>query len=681
MRPTADVLNEFYDLVELNANKRFNAVGRLLLKAKSDSSIVDYCIERLVTGLSSPRGAARFGYSAALVLLLSEFHESWTVEKLFELADKKLDLHDKESGSANAIGRHLLACAIFQSKAYTEVEVVLIERELEVYRAYPTLGMSIAQVVAEIAVEMEKKRFKSTVLPLLKGYLDTAITSTSVEFIYLALLLKDRFPKCDSAALSPLLKALLISSRASGQFSDVYSRAGSIFTVAAQKNRTNSSWQAEPSTADPTRKGSVFPTDLETILLLQLQPQKTSKYPIETRRTVFERDDKCTVMFVVSSMFHHRTALGVGGGEGVKQFRGCSIFVITEFCKFTEEILSAVKEDAELIEVINALDTDESFDSLTGSNLIDHLVGRLSHSGVAEWIQKADKPWCLRHICAAFPHWSNEAKVEALTNLLQRPKSQEIQYAVGNCIDSMFKMKVRAGELVNVSLIEGGEDVLQQTATAIFGKDVVKSGLKKMKSCEYAKRMASSDEVSEGYTSNAEELVMVAKGDEDGLKVLLDQLLAHLSQPLKYHRTVVYYAFVQLLPHFKKEHVSHIIETMMMDDDELADEEGSEGESSNDEDEEMDDGEAAAEQSESESIDDEEGVDPERLNRLESALGKAAVKRKGDAIDEEEVVKKLAYLGSISSKVFRGRKRDDDAFRENRDIGDDSKVIFCGKKG
>ncbi|PIO57199.1 hypothetical protein TELCIR_21397, partial [Teladorsagia circumcincta] len=210
---------------------------------------------------------------------------------------------------------------------------------------------------------------------------------------------------------------------------------------------------------------------------------------------------------------------------------------------------------------------------------------------------------------------------------------------------------VRAGELVNVSLIEGGEDVLRQTATAIFGKDVVKSGLKKMKSCEYAKsalpvfwmclklwsKMASSDEVSEGYTNNAEELVMVAKGDEDGLKVLLDQLLAHLSQPLKYHRTVVYYVFVQLLPHFKKEHVSHIIETMMMDDDELADEEGSEGESSNDEDEEMDDGEAAAEQSESESIDDEEMVDPETLNRLESALGKAAVKRKGDAIDEEEV--------------------------------------------
>ncbi|KAK5974626.1 hypothetical protein GCK32_006179, partial [Trichostrongylus colubriformis] len=254
MRPTADVLNEFYDLVELDANKRFNAIGRLIIKSKSDSSTVNYCIERLVTGLSSPRGAARFGYSAALVVLLSEHHESWTVEKLFELADKKLDLHDKESGSANAIGRHMLACAIFQSKAYTENEAFLIEKELEVYRTYPVLGMSVIQVVAEIAVEMERKRFKSTAWTLLKSYLDSAITSSSVEFLYLALLLKDRFPsyisdsvsfiqkdgscnftandltfllltvkKCDSTALPLFLKALLVSARASGQFGDVYS--------------------------------------------------------------------------------------------------------------------------------------------------------------------------------------------------------------------------------------------------------------------------------------------------------------------------------------------------------------------------------------------------------------------------------------------------------------------------
>ncbi|KIH55809.1 hypothetical protein ANCDUO_14024, partial [Ancylostoma duodenale] len=324
-------------------------------------------------------------------------------------------------------------------------------------------------------------------------------------------------------------------------------------------------------------------------------------------------------------------------------------FQITEFCKFTEEFLSAVKEDSELLEVINALDTSDSFDSLTGSNLVDHLVGRLSRDGVAKWIQTADKRWSLRHVSGAFAHWSNEAKVEALTKLLKRPKSEEIQYTVGNCLDSMFKMKVRAGELVSVSLIEGGEEVLRKAAESLFGEDVVKSAVKKMKANEIYKgvlpvfwmclklwsKIASTDQMAEMYQSNADELHMVVKEGEEGIKVLLDQLLALLSQPQKYHRTVVYYVYVSLLSHIKDEHVSHIIETLTMDDDELADEEDSDEKS--DEGEAMDAGEDEAEASEAESSgDDDEDVDPETLSRLESALGKAAVKRKADALDEEE---------------------------------------------
>ncbi|VDM78994.1 unnamed protein product, partial [Strongylus vulgaris] len=182
MRPSEDVLSEFYGLVELDAEKRYKAVSQLFSKVKSDPSVQEYCIERLVTGLSSARAAARFGYSTALVLLLSEYHDHWTVEKLFDLADKKLDLHDKESGCANAIAHHLLACAIFQSNesgcanaiahhllacaifqsnVYDECDTVLLEREFQIYRSYPTLGMTIVQLVAEIAAGMDKKTFKS----------------------------------------------------------------------------------------------------------------------------------------------------------------------------------------------------------------------------------------------------------------------------------------------------------------------------------------------------------------------------------------------------------------------------------------------------------------------------------------------------------------------------------------
>uniref|UniRef100_A0A0N4XBQ9 ERAP1_C domain-containing protein n=1 Tax=Haemonchus placei TaxID=6290 RepID=A0A0N4XBQ9_HAEPC len=212
--------------------------------------------------------------------------------------------------------------------------------------------------------------------------------------------------------------------------------------------------------------------------------------------------------------------------------------------------LSAVKDDSELIEVINALDTAESFDSLTGSNLIDHLVGRLSHEGVAKWIQSfdsltgsnlidhlvgrlshegvakwiqtANKPWSFRHICAAFPHWSNEAKVEALTNLLQRPRAQEVQYAVGNCIDSMFKMKAPLCAPWTFGYIKSDHLIKKEIGRSF-------SALQTFWIClKLWSKMASSDEMSEGYVSNAEELIMIAQGDEDSLKVIITLLVSSI---------------------------------------------------------------------------------------------------------------------------------------------------------
>ncbi|KHJ90350.1 hypothetical protein OESDEN_09810 [Oesophagostomum dentatum] len=312
---------------------------------------------------------------------------------------------------------------------------------------------------------------------------------------------------------------------------------------------------------------------------------------------------------------------------------------ITEFCKFTEECLGAVKDDSELLEIINTLDASDSFDSLTGSSLVDHLVGRLGRDGVSKWIQTADKRWSLRHVAAAFGQWNSEAKIEALKNLLERSKSEEIQYTVGNCIDSLFKMKVRAGELVSVSLVDGGEEVLKKVAKSLLGKDVAKSALKKMAGSPIYEsvlpvfwlclklwsKIASTDEMTKDYESNAAELENIVKNGEKGLKVLLDQLLALLSQSQKYHRTVICYVYVNLLSHIKEEHVNHILETLLMDDEELVDEDDSEEKSEDDEDEAM---EEAEEEEESEGSDMEE--------RLEGALGKAAVKRKADATDEEE---------------------------------------------
>ncbi|KJH46961.1 hypothetical protein DICVIV_06983 [Dictyocaulus viviparus] len=61
MRPSDDFLNEFYDLADFDKTKRVEAINRLLTKIKLDPSVNEYCVERLITGLSSTRGASRLG--------------------------------------------------------------------------------------------------------------------------------------------------------------------------------------------------------------------------------------------------------------------------------------------------------------------------------------------------------------------------------------------------------------------------------------------------------------------------------------------------------------------------------------------------------------------------------------------------------------------------------------------
>ncbi|KAJ1374164.1 hypothetical protein KIN20_036789 [Parelaphostrongylus tenuis] len=504
--------------------------------------------------------------------------------------------------------------------------------------------MSVAQIVADIADKVDKKVFKTQVLPLIKDYVESALTRSSVEFVYLALLLKDRFPsyiaeivsfvekdgscrfsesdlafllltvkKCDSSALEPFLKLLLASSRQSGLFSVVYRNVVEKWCTSGDELKV-----------------------LERIFYA-------------AKLTLSSCDEAHKEILTVFSPFLLKRIVQVAHGKRNAQNRILREKIV-DFCKFVETFLSSTEDDSGLLEVIELLDTTESFDSLTGSDLIVHLIERLSQDGVAKWMQQsADKAWSLRYVCTAFPHWSNDTKVEAISTLLQRPRSEELQHAVGNCISSLFKMKVRAGAWVSVSLVDGGEDVLRQVVKTILGKHVVKKAIKKLDgSICYKKTLlvfwmclnlwskaASSDEISEGYSSNAEELFMVVRDGEESLKVLLDQLMALLSEPLKYHRTVVYYVFVHCLEYIKDEHIYHIIQTLMMNDEQLIDGQGSDTSSSSNEDNGVHE-HAGDMGSESDSSNNDEVMDTETLNRLESSLGKGAVKRKSDAIDEEE---------------------------------------------
>uniref|UniRef100_A0A1I7XQI9 MIF4G domain-containing protein n=1 Tax=Heterorhabditis bacteriophora TaxID=37862 RepID=A0A1I7XQI9_HETBA len=234
MRPSEEVLNEFYGLADLDSSARYRAVAGIVSKVKLDNSIEEYCIERLVSGLGSSRAAARVGYSTALCILLSDASDKWTL------------------GSAYAIGHHLLNTAIVQSDAFNKDHALVLERELSLYRAYPFLGMTVAQILADISSKMDRKTFKLVVLPSIKSYLEGALTASSPEFVYVALLLRKKFSalihdvvpfinkdgscnfsdkcgqllttvkKCDKSAMKVFANQLLLAAREVGQFCLIY---------------------------------------------------------------------------------------------------------------------------------------------------------------------------------------------------------------------------------------------------------------------------------------------------------------------------------------------------------------------------------------------------------------------------------------------------------------------------
>uniref|UniRef100_A0A1I7XPY2 ARM repeat-containing protein n=1 Tax=Heterorhabditis bacteriophora TaxID=37862 RepID=A0A1I7XPY2_HETBA len=338
---------------------------------------------------------------------------------------------------------------------------------------------------------------------------------------------------------------------------------------------------------------------------------------------------------------------------------GCNILNITSFCSFVGEHLQSITENSALLEIVTAFDQLGNLDALTGSKLTEQLISRMDAETVAKWIASAETNWSLRRVCGVFSSWNIQAKTVALSKLIVRPNSDDIQYTTGNCIDSLFKIKVRAGDLVSIQLSEENEMALREIGENVVGKDVVKKGMKKMVD-EGTKRplsilwlclklwaFSTTDEDDRNlYESNANELFTIAKetvaGNETNMKVLIDLLMSLLSQPKKYHRSAVYFVFVNLLPMIKSNDITHIIDSLMLSDDELAGEgtssdvEDAEEDSAND-----DEGEEALSDNENDiesdsDLDGAEEIDQDLVTRLQNALGKAAVKIKDGTTDEAE---------------------------------------------
>ncbi|CAI4228806.1 unnamed protein product [Auanema sp. JU1783] len=638
MRPDAEVLDLFYGLAELQNTARINSVASLIEITNSDERIADYCVERIIGGISSPRYATRIGFSTTLSLILEKHASRWPLDKVFQLADSKLDL--LKENPKFAIGQYLICSSLICAPSYQANIIQIAEKLCQLYRNFPFLKMSICQTFADMSVGMDSKKFKKGIYALIKDYVENAIRTPLPEFFFfvlevyqehaavladtLSFVKKDGtihfeqkdFPrillalkKCEASAVKTFVVKLLQCAQKSDQFVDMYCRVLEKWASSGDESKV-----------------------LERIF-------RTADTSLEYTNGYKD------VMAVFSPLLVSKITSVLLGRQGLeKRFSKAKI---TAFCTvFAEKLNKTVDNTEAALDVLSTFEKLGNLEALSLGNITSTLLAKLDKNAVTKWIETVTTASAVRRIISAFPAWSTDAKSAALLHLIKRPACEDILYTISNCLDSLYKIKVRPGESVAISFPTENEAILRQLVEAIPGSTVKKAD-KALKKSPLSKpltvlwlslniwaHISCDNEKKEYYTETAKEVIQIAESkDAINNTVLIDLLIALLGQTAKFHRAVAYYVFVDILPTIKDEDVLHIFNTLMLSDNELS---GKNEDSDDEEDEDMDDNDDndEAEKSEEENVSeesDEEGeVDADLVGKLKQALGAAAA-------DDEEV--------------------------------------------
>lgn len=156
------ILDNFYKLVHIQPNIRLSAAAstykilKSLKNGKSQSIFnenLNYCVERLVTGLASSRGLARRGYGVLLLELLKSNQIS--TERLFNIAHQKFGQINKETTRDNLLAYFLLIAIVLESRNHlrTKTNNQYLEKiykhlvQLEQTKSY--LDYSVSKLLVE----------------------------------------------------------------------------------------------------------------------------------------------------------------------------------------------------------------------------------------------------------------------------------------------------------------------------------------------------------------------------------------------------------------------------------------------------------------------------------------------------------------------------------------------------
>ncbi|GMT18984.1 hypothetical protein PFISCL1PPCAC_10281, partial [Pristionchus fissidentatus] len=669
VRPSQDVLDHFYGLADCDDTKRLKSVAAIVKNVKSHEESRDYCLERLIGGLCSARAAARIGYATALTHSLAG-EALWSLKKIIDQTEKSLDLSDREMAANNAIGQHLVYASLLDSGAFKKETSSIMEKQLSLSSRFPFLALSIGDVIATALLQMTPSEVKKQAWPSLKSSLKGA--SLKPEIAYLCLLLRKhvgnlltdsvpyvaadgklKWADISETFLNDLLKGMdkgiaylfirqwLIAAKDDGQWENAFNK---VLKWAKRDEHT-----ATERLLRVTQVGLALADDANQISIV-ISPDLVSRMAklSKVRGNPIIKIHLTTVSSLASALTEKLAGLPEGTAS------------------------------AELYPILVALE-EAHVDAFVKARTMEKILERVDQETVKAYVAKCiSSPSSLRRLLAVFPQWSKDNRKTALNALLglakeaessveKKTEREDIFVILAQCVDSLFKIKVKAGEQASASLSEENEEMMMKMAKK--GEEGWKNAEKTIKGIggelgrsllvlygclSLWRRTTPHEEERTDYGETMNEVVTIAKnGDtEENHMVLLDLLVSLLGQSRRFHRTLVCFVFSAMLPKAKEEWAEHLVKVITSSDAELSGDKGDEEEEDMEEsDEEMasgDEDENKEDEEEEEEEDDDLAnmgeVNTELVEKLKKALGPAAMTEEdsgaeSDGVDDEAMFK------------------------------------------
>ncbi|VDM96416.1 unnamed protein product [Thelazia callipaeda] len=568
-----DLLDKFYDLADFDRNKRHNAVITLLKEFKLQEW---YFVERLISGLSSSRAAARIGYTNALAVILSTVGKDWTPKSLFTLAEQKLPMDETEN-PGSFLGHHFLHFAMVCSDIYEKALCDIVKREM--YLMDKGLAYAAADLLALCGNKLQARKFAKDFWPLVKENVVKPLDLLAPEWFYFVLMVVEKhastlkseisfvtengelcfdsqnfttvtniLKKADSFGGVELVLKLLLSSRKSNNFRTVYREIVEKWLFHGDQHKVIS---------------RVLP--FINILLQKLDPEPTELLAVFSPEFVrFIRSlRKSAEYFVIYST------------------------VEAVMMALKKSLISKEWEADCAAELLNNFDHvgDGNFDEFVGRSLkiTDKILLRVPDK-VQDLMSEALKEggWKLRRIANVFPHWPSNAQGDVLKQFCKNNNwTVETRNAFCCCVASLFDVNLKIGISVGVHYKEEYENILK--------KFIRKNGIE-LKLPVTNDRMltvfinvlaiwvitASNPDERLAYVRDLEELSTISGKISDNessnsISVLIDLLLSLLSRSRRHHQSVAHYVFISFIPQMNLENLLHILEvsTINLSDEEL----------------------------------------------------------------------------------------------------------------